>query len=101
MQDSADPELDEPERSMSAARFLFDADLEEGEMHLQALFTLNAVNSRKGLDVRVLLRINTVSMLSYFCSTDSAFHHVQKYVGSLAVRLTMAISPATQLEVEP
>jgi hypothetical protein len=83
---------------VDAARLLFDVDLEEVRMHLQALFTLDAVNSRKGLVVRVLLRISKVLKLSCYCSTHSELNHVQKYTESLTVRLTMAISFATQLE---
>lgn len=39
--------------------------------------------------------------LTDFDLTDSEFHHVQKYVGSLAVRLTMAMSRALHFEVVP
>ena len=61
MHDSTDCGLDDPERSVSASRLFLDVDF-KGEMHLQALFTLNAVNSRKGLVVRILLYISKVLM---------------------------------------
>jgi hypothetical protein len=50
MQDSAELGL--------AARLFLGVIFEEATMHLQALFTLDAVNSRKGLVVRVLLQIS-------------------------------------------
>jgi hypothetical protein len=52
MQDSAELGL--------AARLFFDLVSEEAPMHLQALFTLDAVSSRKGLVVLVLLRISNL-----------------------------------------
>jgi hypothetical protein len=42
------------------ARLFFDVVFEEATTHLQALFTLDSVSSRKGLVVRVLLRISNL-----------------------------------------
>jgi hypothetical protein len=91
MQDSAELGL--------AARLFFGVDMDGVTMHLQASFTLDAVNSKKGVVVRVLLHISNMFKLSCACSTDSEIHHVQKYSGSLAVRWTTAMSPATQFGV--
>jgi hypothetical protein len=74
MQDSAELGL--------AACLFFDMDMDEVTMHLQALFTLDAVNSKKGLVMRVLLHISNIIKSFCACSTDSEFHHVQKYSGS-------------------
>jgi hypothetical protein len=93
MQDSAELGL--------AARLFFDVVFEETTMHLQALLTLGAVNSRKGLVVRALLQISNPSKSWCLCRTDSELHHAQKYAGSLTVRLTTAISPVAQFGVAP
>lgn len=39
--------------------------------------------------------------LAHLSLTDSEFHHAQKYVGSLAVRFTMAMSRALHFEDVP